>query len=383
MLRVTAYILRAIKLFKNKNESKNPLSADDIRSASVFWIRYIQTTAFSKKKNLLKSDTPLPKDSPMIKLNPFIGDEGIVRLGGRLRQSKLSIYQQSPAILPNHVLSRMILEQFHRNLLHSGLDYAGPFSIRTSSGRGHKSHKAWIAVFVCLAVKAIHLELVHDYSTSSFIAAFRRFTSRRGIPTDMYSDNGPNFRGADRELSQTFRTLLKDPTLSGKLSSDGTTWHFMPPYAPNFGGLWEAGVKSVKGHLLKLLSNLTPTSEEFTTLLCQIEGCLNSRPLVPINEDPESCEVLTPGYFLLGSALKIVPTPSYLNVPENHLTCWQSYQRILEHFWRFWSRVYLQTLQQRTKWFTVRPNVKIGDFVLIKNENFPPSKCSYTLHAFL
>ncbi|XP_051166513.1 uncharacterized protein LOC127284859 [Leptopilina boulardi] len=435
LLRVTAYVLRAINVFKTKVKPKVPMTAIEIREASIFWVRYVQATAFSRETDAIKSNNLLPRDSPLKRLNPFIDDNGIVRLGGRLLQSNLSIYQQPPAILPKHVLSRMILEQFHKNLLHSGiqltlymsrtqywiingrsqtnavvnrcvtcvrhkartetqimgdlptarispsrpfshtgLDYAGPFLVRSSSGRGSKSHKAWIAVFICLAVKAIHLELVHDLSTATFIAAFRRFTSRRGIPSDLYSDNGTNFRGADRELSQTFRTLLKDPILAAQLASDGTTWHFMPPYAPNFGGLWEAGVKSVKGHLRKLLSNSTPTAEELTTLLCQIESCLNSRPLVPINEDPESCDVLTPGHFLVGSALKIVPTPSYLDVPENRLTRWQFYQRILEHFWRSWSRVYLQTLQQRTKWFSARPNIKVGDIVLIKNEDSPPSK---------
>ena len=148
-----------------------------------------------------------------------------------------------------------------RPFTHTGIDYAGPYLVRSSSGRGIKSHKAWISVFICFAVKAIHLELVHDYSTASFLAAFRRFVARRGIPTDVYSDNGPNFRGADRELSQTFRKLQNDPNLISHLASDGTTWHFIPPIAPHFGSLWEAGVKSVKLHLRKLLSNSTPTVE--------------------------------------------------------------------------------------------------------------------------
>ena len=224
-----------------------------------------------------------------------------------------------------------------RPFTHTGIDYAGPYLVRSSSGRGIKSHKARISVFVCFAVKAIHLELVHDYSTASFLAAFRRFVARRGIPTDVYSDNGTNFRGADKELSQAFQNLQGDPNLTSFLASDGTTWHFIPPIAPHFGGLWEAGVKSVKLHLRKLLSNSTPTVEEFETLLCQIESCLNSRPLMPANDDPESCDALTPGHFLSGSALKIVPTESILDVRENLLTRWQFYQRILEHFWRSWS----------------------------------------------
>ena len=108
-----------------------------------------------------------------------------------------------------------------RPFTHTGLDYAGPYLVRSSSGRGIKSHKAWISVLICFAVKAIHLELVHDYSTASFLAALRRFVARRWIPTDVYSDNGPNFRGTDRELLQVFRKLQNDPNLISHLAADG------------------------------------------------------------------------------------------------------------------------------------------------------------------
>ena len=172
---------------------------------------------------------------------------------------------------------------------------------------------------------------------------------------------------------QAFRKVREDPNLVSYLASDGTTWHFIPSIAPDFGGLSEAGVKSVKLHLRKL-SNSTPTVEEFEKLLCPIEGCLNSQPLVPANDDPESCEVLTPVHFLCGSALTVVPTVSILDVSENYLSRWQFYQRILEQFWRLWSRDYLQSLQQRNKWFSRRPNVKEGDLVLLKNTNLSPAK---------
>ena len=121
--------------------------------------------------------------------------------------------------------------------IHSGIDFAGPYLVRSSSGRGIKPHKAWISVSICFALKAIHLELVHDYSTAFFLAAFRRFVARRGIPSDVYSDNGPHFRGADRELSQAFRKLQNELNLISHLASDGTTWYFIPLIAPHFSGL--------------------------------------------------------------------------------------------------------------------------------------------------
>lgn len=64
-----------------------------------------------------------------------------------------------------------------RAFIHTGVDYAGPIAIRIAPGRGHKSQKAYIALFVCLTTKAIHLELVSDYSSTTFIAAHHRFVS--------------------------------------------------------------------------------------------------------------------------------------------------------------------------------------------------------------
>lgn len=81
-----------------------------------------------------------------------------------------------------------------------GITYAGPIHVRTWKGRGHKSHKAYIAVFICMATKAINLECVTDMTSEAFIAALRRFVSKRGIPAKMFSDNGSNFVGANKLL---------------------------------------------------------------------------------------------------------------------------------------------------------------------------------------
>lgn len=86
-----------------------------------------------------------------------------------------------------------------RAFLHTAVDYAGPIMTRTTKGRGHRAHKSWISVFVCLSSKAVHLELVGDLTTQAFMAAFKRFTARRGHCSDVYADNGTNFVGADRE----------------------------------------------------------------------------------------------------------------------------------------------------------------------------------------
>ena len=133
-------------------------------------------------------------------------------------------------------------------------------------------------------------------------------------------------------------------------------------------------MKSAKNHLKRVLGSRTLTSEEFNTVLCEVECCLNSRPLVPLSDDPNCLNVLTPGHFLVGSALKIIPEPSVLDVTENRLSRWQLLRRITEDFWRSWRRDYVHSLQQRYKWSSQQPNMKVGDIVLLKNSNLPPAK---------
>jgi len=136
---------------------------------------------------------------------------------------------------------------------HTGVDYAGLFHVLPVVGRGQRTHKAYVIVFVCLTTRAIHLELANNYTSDGFLAAFRRFTSRRDLPSSLFSDNGTNFQRAERELHRAFRALSRDSELIAYMSSDGITWTFIPPSAPHFGGMWEAGVKSVKHHLRRVI----------------------------------------------------------------------------------------------------------------------------------
>lgn len=132
----------------------------------------------------------------------------------------------------------------------TGVDYAGILIIKDRKGRGYKTSKAYLCLFVCFAIKAVHLELVSDLTSEAFLAALRRFCARRGKPTHIYSDNGTNFVGANRELQDLVRFLKTEAknieVTSGEM---GITWHFIPAHSPHFGGLWERGVRSAKYHL--------------------------------------------------------------------------------------------------------------------------------------
>lgn len=259
-----------------------------------------------------------------------------------------------------------------RPFLHSGVDYAGPISVRTSKGRGHRSYKGYIALFVCMSTRAIHLELVSDMTTQAFLAAFKRFTSRRGHCSQLWSDNGTTFVGACKELQQL--TAIQS-SIAQDLEVRGTSWHFIPPHAPNFGGLWEAGVKSTKFHLKRVIGDQTLTFEEMSTLLCQVEACLNSRPISVIhNDDPSEPLPLTPGHFLIGEPLMAVSEPNYENSSVSSLSRWQLIQRTTQTFWRRWSQEYLAYLMNRYRWASQIPEPNIGQIVLVKEDDLPPSR---------
>ncbi|XP_068140369.1 uncharacterized protein [Drosophila tropicalis] len=252
-----------------------------------------------------------------------------------------------------------------------GVDYAGPVNISPCKGRGRVSQKGYIAVFVCLVTKAIHLEPVGDLTSDAFIGAFNRFIGRRGLCTDVYSDCGTNFIGANKKLQVdklaycSYITKHIAPTLLRK----GINWHFNPPSAPHFGGLWEAGVKSMKYHLKRTLGEQVLTFEEMATVLAQIESCLNSRPLCPLSNDPDDLMVLTPGHFLMGEAPLAPPAPELAKVTL--IDRWKNCQYYAQQFWRRWNSEYLSRLQRRPKWLQTKENLTVGCIVLIRDERFP------------
>lgn len=127
-----------------------------------------------------------------------------------------------------------------------------------------------------------------------------------------------------------------------------------------------------------MLGNHTLTFEEFSTLLCKVEACLNSRPIAPQSDIFDDYEYLTPGHFLIGSAitrsLRDSPEPSLLDLQENRLSRWQFIRQIMERFWKIWYDDYLNTLPQRNKWRKVQLPINTGQLVLLRNATLPPCK---------
>ncbi|GFT22683.1 integrase catalytic domain-containing protein [Trichonephila clavipes] len=168
-----------------------------------------------------------------------------------------------------------------------------------------------------------------------------------------------------------------DEALASYMASEGIDWKFLPPRVPNFGGLWEAGVKSFKFYLKRVVGNIRLTYEEFLTVIIQIEGMLNSRPLVPLSSDLDDLHVLTPSHFLIGRSITSIVEPDLTNLNENRLDNLQKVTKIIQLIWKRWSVDYLNSLQQRNKWHFEKKNAKIGDMVIIKEDNLP--SCQWSL----
>ncbi|XP_055908347.1 uncharacterized protein LOC129943124 [Eupeodes corollae] len=205
---------------------------------------------------------------------------------------------------------------------HSGVDYASPFDLKLSKGRSTKTYNGFICIFICLVTKAIHIELVSDMTSLGFLAAFRKFTARKGSCSHLYSDNGTNFVGANKERLKMNRQFLQilSPDVRAQTENEGTCWSFISPASPHVGGLWESAVKSVKYHLKRILFNRIHSYDEMYTLLVQIKASLNSRPLCPLTDDPMDLSVLTPAHFLIGEPTNIVPKPSLLDLKTTDST---------------------------------------------------------------
>ena len=191
------------------------------------------------------------------------------------------------------------------------------------------------------------------FSTWTYYS-LRCFIARHGKLTPIWSDHGTNFVGAKnelKELGEFFEHQKSQEVISKFCSSQNIEWKLIPKCTPHFGGVWEAAVKSTKYRLKRIVSTVKLTFEEMSTVLTQIEACLNSRPLVPLICDEDGFEASTPGHFLIGRPLDSLPdhSLSYCSIPL--LRLWHLCQNLVRHFWQRWSTEYLSTLNTFAKWY--------------------------------
>ena len=259
---------------------------------------------------------------------------------------------------------------------HCGIDTFGPIVVK----QRRNEVKRYGAMFTCMASRAIHIEVTFNLDTDSFILALRRLVARRGNVRSVYSDNGNNFIGAERELKKAYSEMNDDKIQSFMegIGGDWIKWHKNPPFASHMGGVWERQIRSARAILASLLKmhgkNLDNVS--LLTLMTEVEGILNSRPLtVEMTNDPSSFQPLAPVNILtMKSKLVMPPLGKFLRPDLYCRRRRRQVQHIANEFWSRWRKEYLQSLQKRQKWNIRRTSFVIGDIVLLKTMDVSRNK---------
>jgi len=403
-VRMVSWILRWRCLLKLK--TFGPLHMKEERLAELYIVRLVQEEVFHEGDRVLKQ------------LNAVKDDFGIWRVQTKILMREDFRNFKFPMILPNsHPVTRMIIEQHHqlnghcgiqvlmgtlrekfwivkaskivRQIINScgrcrrytvqkvnpvaaplpldrvrdaevfeviGIDLGGPMYLKDKQ-------KAWFVVFTCSIYRAVHLELITSLSTEAFMQGLRRFIARRGCPCIIYSDNGTNFEGTSNALKKLDWQKITEET-----SVHQILWKFIPPLSPWWGGFWECIVGMVKKLLRRILGRASLEYEELQTVLFDCEQIIDSRPLTYISEDSADLVPLTPSTFLLGKEKCGVPDLDIVEA-EGFKKRYAYRQKLRQDLRTRFRAEYLAYLVQRNPIKTNNQSVKVGDVVLVSNDN--------------
>ncbi|XP_055634113.1 uncharacterized protein LOC129774405 [Toxorhynchites rutilus septentrionalis] len=382
LLRTTARMLR-FRYPEFRNFSR--LSSDELDYALQKYVQHIQQQHFSGDLSRLQRGLSVTRSSPLHQLKPFLDENGVAKVGGRLQQSDFSYDNKHPILLPRHsILTSLILLHEHQEHLHcgpqsllaacrtrfwilrgisaarkvcrdcvicsralparitqqmgqypvdrlkpfppftiTGVDYAGPVNLVGRRRRGAVPSKGYIALFVCFGTRAVHLEAVSDLSASAFLAAFTRFTSRYGVPSKMYSDNATNLRAAAKKLRELYQQI-----------------------------------------------DFTEHSDEVNDFLT------NKRVqwlFIPARS-PHHGGLWEAGIKVARGFLSKTGEVNHLEQQMSALSRWNYVQRLAQDFRARWQSEYVLSLQRMAKWQASSPNVAVGDFVLLVDDHEKPQQ---------
>ena len=403
------------------------LTLQQEESAELKLIKMIQTECFTDEINKIIDGTLLK--GPLKKLDTFMDDQGVLRVGGRLKFGDFPYAAKYQIVLPSKhpaviLLGRKFHRQFHHvgkehllsllrqrfwiiggrtmcrqiirtcvtcqrltakpsftkmadlpvdritistpTFYHTGIDYFGPITVKVLRSRV----KRWGCIFTCLTTRAVHLEVSPSYDSDDFINVLERFICRRGMPNLIRSDCGTNFKGANTELKKELERM-DNAKINENLRRKSIHWEFNPPESPHMGGVWVRMVRSVKTTLNAIIMNEVIVLNDYTlmTVLTEVEAIVNSRPLTPVSDDATDLEALTPNHFIMGRASTLLPTCLTYDDNVTPRKRWEQVQSITQQFWDRWRREYLPTLTIRNKWTQPSKDVQVGDLVLIKDSS--------------
>ena len=383
------------------------------------------------------------KDEWVTKLG-ICEDDGILRCYGRYERSALESATRAPMLLTNrNPVTKLIVEATHRILLHggtqstlaetrrlwwipkgrkevkkvvsacrwckrfrappyrlppmaplprfrtqrfrpfqlSGVDYFGPIVVRLDG----KKIKTWTSLFTCLTVRAVHLEVVTDLTTEKFLNCFRRFVARRGVPSMICSDNATTFKGADRVIQSLWKEVQEDPQCCEYILNNNIRWHFITPLSPWKGGYYERMVGTVKSSLRRAVGRRILSLEEYQTMICEVEGVVNTRPLTYLYAEAGT-KILRPVDFLLPEVHLTMPSRNDSGNDEPYVPRAERSEMVdtyhrstqaLDGFWHLWKSEYLLSLREQHRMQHSQPKnatplaPKIGEVVLIEQDGEP------------
>ena len=410
-----------------KDCSTLDLKVLEIQQAEVTLIKYVQSQYFGKELECLSSGVPLLRSSSIRELSPILNKDGIICVGGRLKHARVPRRSKHPVLVPHeNVVSKHIIRDAH-NVAHLGVEWTlslvrekfwvtkgrstvkkvkracvtckrlykapcvqqmadlpeerlvsdrapftyvgcdcfGPFLRKY----GRAEIKRYGLICTCLTIRAIHIEVLESLSTDSFLNGFRRFVARRGSPEKVFCDNGTNFVGAQTEVDRC-KGELDFKKIEAYGVEQNMEWKFNPPHASHMGGVWERMIRSIRRVLSAVLKNVRLTDEILVTLMAEVESIINGRPLTKLSEDPNDPTPLTPNHLLMlrgGPA----PVPGKFSDADQYRKRWRFVQHLSNQFWSRWVKEYLPELQRRVKWQDAQTNLKVGDLVLLVDENVP------------
>ena len=435
LIRVTAWILRVAKLARGEPITKSSVvEAEELLEAEEYWVREVQQEHYREIISNLRSGKA-SQTGNLKPLNPFIDEKGLLRVGGRLQRSDLPFDAKHPLILPpNAHFTLLVIRKYHgevgkhargvnatlsdlrqrywivrgretvktvirdcvlckklrkhtleqimaslpehrvtvplRAFARVGVDYGGPYIVKITR---NTTAKRWLCLFTCTTTRAVHLEVAYSLSTDGFLNAFSRMVARRGRPELVVSDNGSNFVGAERELSELVRSLDREK-IRNDASNQSIKWRFNPPWASHHGGFFESMIKSAKRALRAILGEARLTDEELLTAVTEVEGLLNSRPLSYSSGDPQDSPVLTPNHFIVGQAGGQLAPRVLESEAVNPRERWKYTQDLVTQVWKRWSKEFLTLQQSRGRWLNEKEDLKVGEVVLLVDPNNPKGK---------
>ena len=415
-----------LKRFASGVKGEHLTTVAEQRNAVIFIIKEVQTSVFFREfQNISK------KSSSLRELNPYVDNQGIIRVGGRLEGSTLPEEIKHPVIIPrNHSLTTLIIGYFHSKVRHqgrgmtineirshgfwiigmnkavasyiykcvtcrksrrpveeqkmanlpvdrmeeappftfTGMDCFGPFLIKEK----RKVLKCYGLLFTCMASRAVHIEMLDDMTTDAFINALRCFIALRGRVQVLRSDQGTNFLGARNEFEKGMKEL-DVARLKAFMADQQCEFVMNAPHSSHAGGVWERQIRTARSILSSLMHEAKGRldTSSFRTFLYEVMYIMNSRPLTSdTSGDPLSLEPLTPNHVLtMKSNIAHAPPGQFVKEDVYLRKRWRRVQYLAEQFWSRWRKEYLQGLNKRQKWCTPKRNVKVGDIVLVHDKD--------------